>query len=170
MSNEIVVGRWSIYQRPKTKKARTKHGKSPELAEFEREYNAHEYDRLPNIPEAARVRTKFEDGTANGLTACIIAHLKHNGHFAARVNTTGIYDSMRGRYRTANARKGMADISAIINGKAVQIEVKAGKDRPRPEQIRVQTEYRASGGVYEFVHTFAEYLQFYQQWTAENGK
>ncbi|MBR1564759.1 MAG: hypothetical protein IJ650_05370 [Paludibacteraceae bacterium] len=113
------------------------------------------------IPPECRVRTSFSDKTANQLTAAIIAHLEYKGHFAARVNTTGVYDSKRGVYRRTNARKGMADVSAIINGKSVQLEVKAGKDRPRTDQLQVQCEVRAAGGIYEFIHTFAEYIALY---------
>ena len=59
----------------------------------------------------------------------------------------------------------MADISAIVAGKAVQIEIKAGTDRPRADQLRVQAQYRAAGGIYEFVHNFAEYLALYTRLT-----
>lgn len=135
----------------------------PELAEFQKEYNAHEYDKNPDFPEYARVYTKFRDDTANGLTACILAHLKFTGNFGARVNSTGIFDRKTGKYRKSQATAGLADVSAIIGGTPVQIEVKAGKDRPRASQLKVQSDYRAAGGVYEFVHNFAEYLAIYKQ-------
>lgn len=168
MKNEIqgITSRlgnpWKEVEQPtqKTPKAKQRYVKSPELREFENEYNAHKYDNSC-MPEYARIRTHFRDDTANALTAAIIAHLEYYGHFAARVNTTGVYDARRGKYRTTNARKGMADISALIKGRAVQIEVKAGHDRPRVEQLQVQKEYEAAGGKYLFIHTFAEWVQEY---------
>ena len=143
--------------------ANRRYTKPPELAAFEREYNAHEYDHLPSIPAFARTYTKFRDDTANGLTASILAHLKFTGNFGARVNSTGVYDTRLQMYRQGQARRGMADISALISGRPVQIEIKAGKDRPRASQLQVQAEYRAAGGMYEFVHSFAEYMQIFNQ-------
>lgn len=148
-----------------TRAGASRYKQPPELAEFQKEYNAHEYDHLQTIPTACRVYTRFRDDTANGLTAAIIAHLKHNGHFAARVNTQGTYDPRTGKYRTSGARKGMADISAVVNGTPLQIEVKAGRDKPRADQIRVQREYEQAGGRYVFVHNFSEYLATYKDLT-----
>ena len=175
MSNEIFVGNWSKRRQLFANEAPAdgvaakkpaKYTKPPCLVEFENEYNAHKYDNKQMIPPECRVRTRFSDNTANALTTAIIAHLEYNGHFAARVNTTGIYDERRGLYRQTNARRGMADISAIINGKSVQLEIKAGKDKPRTDQIQVQNEVRKAGGIYEFVHTFSQYLEIYKTLTA----
>ena len=111
MNNEIIVGLWSIYQKPqrkpKTLKQRLagKYVKPYELTMFETEYNIHAYDDLQRVPEYARVRTRFRDDTANELTKAILAHLKYTGNFGARVNTTGVYDSRTGQYRQTNARK-----------------------------------------------------------------
>ena len=172
-SNEIIVGLWSMNHRrpaaakkPKAAKPKARYTKPAELVEFETAYNVAQALKFPKIPPECLARTHFSDKDANSLTRAIIAHLEYNGYFAARVNTTGVYDSRRGQYRTTNARKGMADISAIIAGKAVQIEIKAGTDRPREDQKRVQAEYRAAGGIYEFVHTFPEYIALYNSLTA----
>lgn len=154
-----------IKPRAKREKKRAQYIKPAALVEFENEYNAHAYDKLPNIPPECRVRTVFRDDTANGLTRAIIAHLRFHGHFAARVNVTGIYDRRRGAYRTTSGRKGMADINAVINGRAVQFEIKAGADRPRSDQMQVQREVQAAGGVYEFVHNFTEYAELYSRLT-----
>lgn len=171
MSNEIIVGCWSIYQRPrlqqeqrtqrKPAKKKAKYVKPAELVQFEDEYNAHYYDSMPNIPNFARVKTHFRDDSANALTGVICEFLKYKGHFAGRVNTTGIYDAKTGKYRQTNARKGMADISAVINGKPVQIEIKAGRDKPRAEQLKVAEEYEKAGGRYVFVHNFPEWVKIY---------
>lgn len=141
----------------------TKYQKPPELVAFEREYNAHKYDHKQIIPPHCRVKTHFSDKTANDLTRAIITHLEYYGYFAARVNTTGIYDAGRRQFRTTGARRGIADVSAVINGRSVQLEIKAGKDKPRADQLRVQSEVRQAGGIYEFVHNFAEYIAIFNE-------
>lgn len=170
-SNEIIVAAqlslFSSRRKPQPMRQRLKgrYIKPHELILFETDYNLHAYDNMPNFPQYARVRTRFRDDTANELTKAILAHLKYTGNFGARVNTTGVYDSRTGQYRQTNARKGMADISAVIAGKPVQIEIKAGADKPRADQLKVQAEYRAAGGLYEFVHGFSEYIALYKRLT-----
>ena len=178
MGNEIIVGDWSANrlragykqhakQERSKRKRRANPEKSPELAAFEDEYNAAHYAKLPAIPQECRTRTKFVEHTANGLTRAIVAHLTMHGHFASRVNSTGVYDWRRGLYRTTSQRRGLADITAVINGRSVQLEIKAGSDRPRADQMKVRAEVQAAGGVYEFVHTFAEYIAIYNALTGE---
>lgn len=173
-SNEIIVGQWSrLYGRPRaaarskrTNSApRERYVKPAALVAFEKEYNAAQALKYPNIPPECRVRSKFTDKTANGLTAAVIAHLKMHGHFASRVNSTGIYDQRRGLWRASNGTRGLADISAVIAGRAVQIEIKAGTDKPRAAQLQVQANVRAAGGVYEFIHNFTEYIALYEELT-----
>ncbi|MBR6018096.1 MAG: hypothetical protein IK073_05700 [Paludibacteraceae bacterium] len=176
MGNEIIVGNWSNWRglfgthlaaakSPRATK-RAQYIKPQALIDFENEYNARKAARLSRIPPECRVRTIFRDDTANGLTRAIIAHLQMHGHFASRVNTTGIYDQRRGLWRSTAARRGLADISAVINGRAVQLEIKAGKDKPRSDQMQVQAEVQAAGGIYEFVHNFTEYIELYNRLTA----
>ena len=43
---------------------------------------------------------------------------------------------------------GLADLTAIKNGRVIQIEVKAGKGRQSSNQIRFQEEWESYGGVY----------------------
>lgn len=126
------------------------------IVRLEDEYYAFKKTQHPDNP--AVCRTSFRDDTANGLTKCILAHLRLKGFFAARVNTTGVYNYKLGKYIRSGSTLGMADVNAIINGRSVQFEVKAGKDRPRPEQLEVQRKVRAAGGEYFFTHSFDEFL------------
>lgn len=173
MSNEIIVGDWCRpHTRPRDKQTKRKstqagvrYVKPQALIEFEKEYNEVQAAKYPKIPPECRAKYKFTDKDANGLTRAIIAHLQMHGYFAARVNSTGVYDQARGLWRKSNARRGLADITAVINGRAVQLEIKAGNDRPRAEQMRVQREVQTAGGVYEFVHNFTEYIALYERLT-----
>jgi Holliday junction resolvase len=57
----------------------------------------------------------------------------------------------------------MADITAVVNGKHVSIEVKTGRDKPRPEQMKVKQQIEHAGGIYIFVRTFEDFLEQIQQ-------
>lgn len=130
------------------------------LRVFENEYNAAYYTgRMANIPIECRALYKFSDKSANELTRAIVAWLNSHGAFGARVNTTGTFDKRTGRYRCSGSTKGMADVTAIIGGKHVSLEIKHGHDKPRAAQLQVQQQVQQAGGIYEFVHTFAEFLQ-----------
>jgi hypothetical protein len=142
---------------PPRKTPKARYNKPDSVKAFEKQYNEW-FFKGKNLPYTWA--HKFRDDTANELTKLICAWCKVNGYFAGRVNTTGIYDVKRGMYRTTGARKGMADITAVIAGKHVSIEIKAGRDRPRPEQLKVQQEVQAAGGVYLFIHSFDEFLNY----------
>ena len=152
----------SAVGRKRASKPRPKYEKPECVRTFENEYNAHKYDSTPNYPEFARVRTTFRDDTANGLAQLIQMHGLWNGYFVGRVNTTGIYGQKTGKFRRTGARKGMADLSVVIDGKPVQVEIKAGKDRARPDQLETAAAYEQAGGRYVFVHDFAEWLETYK--------
>ena len=118
-----------------------------------------ERKRLKHPDNPYPVKAKFRDDSANGLTKCITAWMELNGYFAARINTTGTYSQKLGKYIHSGSRKGMADVTAVVNGRHVSIEVKYGKDRLRPEQIKVRNEVEAAGGVYIVASTFDNFLE-----------
>ena len=120
-------------------------------------YNTAHYNytcqRAPNV-----VRDGFYTGptlpkvaTANGLTQFICNFINWSGYRATRINTMG--RQVNGRWIPSATRKGSADISATVKGKSIQIEIKVGADRPRPEQLAEQQRERQAGGIYEFVST-----------------
>jgi len=113
--------------------------------------------KYPNNPYP--VRTLFRDDSANGLTKCIVAWLELHGHFAARINTTGTYSQKLGKYIHSGSRRGMADVTSIINGRHVSIEVKIGRDRMRPDQLKVKNEVEAAVGVYIVASSLDNFLQ-----------
>ena len=63
----------------------------------------------------------------------------------------------------------MADLTAVISGKHVSIEVKAGKDKPRPDQLKVQAQIESAGGTYIFIHSFDDFLEQMQNKNLENN-
>lgn len=131
--------------------------KSENIKQFEKDYQNWYYKDKQDIPY--RVPFKFRDDKANELTKLILAYLRFKDYFGARVNTMGTYNQKLQKYIKSGSKCGMADITAIINGKHVSIEVKAGKDKPRTDQLRVQKEIEQAGGIYLFIHSFDEFLQ-----------
>ena len=146
------------------------------------------YDRAkyPNFPEYARSTRKYTDKTANGLTKCILDWIKFNGGQAERVSVTGRYvdntkvvsDVLGRKYKIGTAKyirssmqKGSADISSTIPvplasgktwGLSVKWEVKM-KDKQSEEQRNYQEQIERSGGYYFIVHSFEEFLHYYDQ-------
>lgn len=133
----------------------------------------------PNVPTQCLYTPTYSDRKANDLTKAIITWLKLNGHQAERINTTGrpvderkTYTDVLGRRRTIGTLKwirstttrGSADISAVINGKAVKIEVKIGKDRQSADQKKYQRDIEQAGGVYIIAKDF----QVFYDWYIEN--
>ena len=102
--------------------------------------------------------------TANGITANIIRVVNMQpGCSAIRINSTGIYDTKRGIFRTSNGTAGVEDIICIIRGKYVGIEVKAGKDAQRSAQKARQIDVEKSGGVYFIARSTDSFLEFFTE-------
>ena len=130
--------------------------------------------KYPSIPDYARVCYNYSDKTANGLTRCIIDFLKLSGHYAERINTTGIYREGKtfkdvvgftritpGMWTPGGATPGSSDISAVIHGKAVKVEVKIGKDRMSEAQVKYKEKVEAAGAVYYVARSFTEFYEWY---------
>jgi hypothetical protein len=121
---------------------------------FSKEYPTAWKDGFWSAPKFPKV------ATANGLTQFIINFLNWNGHRATRISSSG--RQVAGKWIYGTTRKGSADISATIKGRSVMIEVKVGKDRPSPDQLKEQAKERAAGGLYEFCRTPEEFLELYR--------
>ena len=169
-----------MYQLPpipaKKRKARPAYKKPESVKALEALYLEDHRKRYPNMPEYARTCKKYEDRTANGLTRCVIDFIRLSGYQAERVNSTGryvdntqVYTDVVGRTRSigtgqwlpTSGQKGTADISAVIRGRAVKIEIKAGKDRQSEDQKRYETDVEKAGGVYLIVRSFEEFYNWF---------
>ena len=80
----------------------------------------------------------------------ILQHLKKQGVYCWRNNTTGIYDQKLKTYRTSPyALKGVADILGILpDGKLLAIEVKTKKGVVSQDQALFGRRIRENNGVY----------------------
>lgn len=113
-----------------------------------------------------------DTGTGNGLNKFMQNYLVWKGHRATRINVQGRLAEVNKKeasgqefkskkYIKSTTRKGAADISSTIHGRSCQWEGKAGRDKPRPEQIREQELERRAGGSYEFIHSPEEFFRYY---------
>jgi hypothetical protein len=143
--------------------------------------------RFPSLPEYARACPKYTDRTANGLSKMIIDFLRFKGHQAERISVTGRYldqskivtniigQSRRigtGKWIRPSMQPGTADLSAVIHGRAVKIEIKCkatGDNKQSAAQIEYQRQIESSGGIYIIAQDFAGFLTWYESFTpAEN--
>ena len=89
---------------------------------------------------------------ANKLQKKVLDTLIKNGVFAWRQNNMPVYDPKLhngyGGYRTHQGLKGVPDIIAIINGRFVGIEIKAGRDRMSADQLLFKKRCERHGGLY----------------------
>lgn len=160
MANEVLSDTWLtdlMATLPERKRPKDRYVKPRSVRELE--LAVQEQKRISRPGNPYPIKPKHRDDTANGLTKCIVAHLELNGCFAGRVNTQGTYNKKLGRFIKSGSKKGMADITSVISGKHVSIEVKIGKDKPREAQLKVKQQVEAAGGVYLFVSSYDDYLE-----------
>lgn len=118
--------------------------------------------KYPNVPEYALPKTKFKDTTSNDLTQSIIKYLTLRGHFATRTTSAGRYLVNEKKWIPSTTKKGYPDITAIVNGRSVHVEVKVGKDRMSEDQMKVKDEIEKAGGLYFIAKTFDEFIKWYE--------
>jgi len=139
-------------------------------------------ERYPSFPEHAIPVPKYSDSTANGLTKCVIDFLNYSGHQAERISSMGrMIDKRKDSidvmgntrvigsltYIKGTSTNGTADISSIINGKSVKIEIKIGKDRQSQAQKDYQTATERAGGIYLITKSFDEFMEQYKGLSAD---
>lgn len=138
--------------------------------------------KYPSFPVHAIPIPKYSDATANGLTKCVIDFLNYSGHQAERISSMGrmidkrkdsidvlgnkrVIGSMQ--YIKGTSTNGTADISSIINGKSVKIEIKIGKDRQSQAQKDYQIATEKAGGIYLITKSFDEFMAQYTGLSAD---
>lgn len=99
--------------------------------------------------------------SANEITRNILKFLDLKKHYASRVQSQGQFNPTKGRWTKSTVRRGIGDILAIVNGKAVMIEVKAGKDRMSEWQTKTKEDVEKSGGVYLIIRSFEDFQECY---------
>lgn len=137
----------------------------------------------PSVPDHAIKQPKYSDGSANGLTNCIVDFLNLSGHLAERHSNEGrvidgrkTYTDVIGQTKTIGSIKriyssnvnGTSDIKATIAGKMIAIEVKYGNDRQSEAQKRYEERVKNAGGDYIIVKDFEDFYNWYCQYLQSN--
>lgn len=132
-------------------------------------------EKYPSLPDYALSTYSYKDNTANGLTRCVIDWITFHGFQAERINTTGrmldnrktVTDTLgfnkvigSTKWIPGSGTRGSADISAVINGMAVKIEIKM-KDKQSEAQKAYQQSIEKAGGVYIIVHSLDEFMDWW---------
>lgn len=114
---------------------------------------------------------KFTKGsTASGIEKNIINYIKLTGHQAEKRAVTGreitkpdiktSLGTIRGKrtWIPSTGTKGSSDVSAILFGIAVSIEVKKGKDTQKADQKKYENSVVSAGGFYFIAHDEDDFL------------
>lgn len=99
--------------------------------------------------------------SANSITTAIITHLSLDGWVAWRNNNGAIYDPTRKVFRKNPQHKlGIPDVIGFnkTTGQFIAIEVKFGKDKPSPAQVRFIDEATKAGCVAFFAYSYDDFL------------
>lgn len=107
------------------------------------------YPTVPADEIKSLAKTKaIKDTTANTLTAAVVLLIELLGGFATRQQSQGQYNARLRRFTKSTTKKGVSDVTGVLSGKPLNIEIKIGKDRQSPEQKQVQKDIEAAGGYY----------------------
>jgi hypothetical protein len=142
-------------------KVKETYKKSESLKELETLFNESKRKEHPNLPDHARVWTKFTDDNSNALTTSIMAYLKVKNAFGARINVQGQWNEKLKRYTKSGSTTGMPDVSAIVKGRFIGIEVKYGKDVQSDRQRVVQKQIEEAGGLYFIARDFESFYTWF---------
>lgn len=103
---------------------------------------------------------------AEQMTADILKYLKPLGYEAWGQPTRGEYDPTTGKWHPfPNSRRGVPDIIGFRkrDGVFIGVEVKAGSDRPRPEQTVFLDQLKAAGGLAFIAYSYAGFVQSFER-------
>jgi hypothetical protein len=131
----------------------------PAIEELKNLYIIESKIKYPTIPDKARVTPKFTDGTANGLTICIITYIRLRGGQAERISI--VSRQVKGKFIHSSMTIGTADISCIYQGKSLKIEVKIGKDRQSEAQKNYAESVEKAGGLYFIATDFQMFVDWF---------
>lgn len=145
------------------KGAKIAYMKSDEVRALENLCDNYRKRKNPDTP-----KKYYSDKTAHELEKCIINYCHLFGVFAEKVQSMGrtIFKGQPIYVRNSNTT-GQADLSLIIKGKAIKVEVKCKwtGDRYQSEaQKAYQRNVERSGGIYIIIRDFAEFKQWFDKY------
>ena len=133
-------------------------------------------ERYPDEWQRWEWQAKFKDQSERDLERCVIEFGKLEGfqcerikvkpnrvdHRITYVDSVGFVKQIgRVTWTKSSMQAGSADLSLIIQGRAVKVEVKCGKDTQKKNQKEYQRQVEQAGGIYLIVRSFQEFYDFY---------
>lgn len=108
------------------------------------------------------IKTKKVIENANSITEGLVALINCEGHYAGRINTTGIYDPAINQFRRMKQEeRGKSDVAACINGRFVAIEIKYLRDKTSKYQKAYRARVEAAGGIYVIIKTWEQAIEWW---------
>ena len=98
---------------------------------------------------------------ANSTTTAIITYLNYNGWHVSRINTHGVYDTIKQVHRKVHGQaKGVPDIVGfnLTTGQYLCIEIKIGSDKLSEEQKYHLDTAKKSGAYVMVASSFDDFL------------
>lgn len=120
-------------------------------------------NKYPNVPTHARVKSNYSDKTANRLTHCVIDWFVLNGHFSTRLQSTGQYRDDLRKFVPSQQRAGLPDVFALVEGRSIFVEVKAGGDQLSTVQKQTILALKKSGGLVYIARDFEGFYGWYEK-------
>ena len=140
--------------------------------------------QYPDVPPEFMNFTRYKVNSANSLTKAIKAFLILKGHQCERISTTGrpidrrqtFTDSVGFRRQIGTIKwipgtstRGSSDLSSIIHGRSVKIEIKWKRDVQSEAQKQYQQSVERAGGTYIIVRDFDSFLDWYNDFTRSSS-
>ncbi len=161
----------SLLQKSESKSTtKTRYKKPPAVKLLEEKYLDFKKRQYPNFPYPPK--PNLRDDNSNALTKCVITWIKINGGQAERISSTGRQVNIKGHQKwiKGSGTNGTADISAIIKGRAVKVEVKctATNDKNQSEGQKIyQKQIEEAGGTYVIARSFTQFYEWFKMFEDE---
>lgn len=120
--------------------------------------------KYANVPRHAIVKARYSDRSANDLTTAVVDFLSLSGHFATRLSSTGTFRADLQKFIPSKQRSGLPDVLAVVDARAVFIEIKFGSDRLSDDQRQAIADL-TSAGAWTFVAS--DFQGFFDWYTRE---
>lgn len=141
-----------------------KYYKSPELKELQKEINDFRVKRDPNAK-----KIYYSDKSAPEIEKAVIHYTFLRGWFAEKVSSMGRNILKNGSliFVPNNNTTGQADLSVIIAGRSIKVEVKCLYTMDKWQstaQKRYQRQIEKANGIYIIIRTFKEYKDWFDNY------
>lgn len=102
----------------------------------------------------------LKDKTAHQISECVILYITYLGGYASEIDNRGYFNPVTNKWQPSRTKNGIPDILACFKGRFIGIEVKAGNDRMRNEQLNTRLEILRAKGYFFECRNFQSFYDF----------